>query len=54
MLLRPPDLSIQEFRDLWQESYGVALDYEMARREAEKLLAVLDPAFLPKDNSPPD
>lgn len=55
-----PERCVQEFRDLWRAMSGEDLDYVVAERQAEAMLAVLGQAFLPnklndkpKNNGPP-
>lgn len=55
-----PERCVQEFRQLWRDSCGEEIDFEMAERQAEAMLSVLRHAFLsqstnqdPKNNGPP-
>jgi len=43
-----PDRAIQEFRELWKQSYGEDLDFENAKTQAEALLAVTRFAYMPQ------
>lgn len=43
-----PDRAIQEFRDLWKQTYGEDLDFETAKAQAEALLAVTRFAYMPQ------
>lgn len=51
--MKLPDRAVQEFRELWKQSYGEDLDYETAREQAESLLSVMRYAFVPQTASGP-
>jgi len=43
-----PERAIQEFRELWKQTYGEDLDFETAKEQAEALLAVTRFAYTPQ------
>ena len=42
-----PDRAIQEFRELWKQTYGEDLDFDAACEQAESMLTVMRFAYLP-------